>query len=128
MVSFKALVLTMIPAVMAQNKTLIGTTSEFRVCTVDARPIYSDTFPTISITEPDLTQDEQINPVQRCCRLSPIWLTDYSSVETPHAPEATTRWDTGATAIRIAGSFRTLGTMGGRDLSEESVDGLINAT
>ncbi|GKZ64161.1 hypothetical protein AnigIFM50267_003622 [Aspergillus niger] len=43
MVSFKTLVLTMIPAVMAQNKTLIGTTSEFRVCTVDARPIYSDT-------------------------------------------------------------------------------------
>ncbi|GLA05280.1 hypothetical protein AnigIFM60653_005757 [Aspergillus niger] len=43
MVSFKTLVLTMIPAVMAQNKTLIGTTSEFRVCTVDARPIYSET-------------------------------------------------------------------------------------
>ncbi|GKZ49015.1 hypothetical protein AbraIFM66951_001265 [Aspergillus brasiliensis] len=54
MVSFKTILLTMIPVVMAQNKTAIGTTSEFRVCTVDASPIYSDTC--ISLNQTGSTQ------------------------------------------------------------------------
>ncbi|GFN18325.1 hypothetical protein BO85DRAFT_432403 [Aspergillus piperis CBS 112811] len=54
MVSAKAIMFTMITAVMAQNKTQIGTTSEFRVCTVDARPIYSESC--ISLNQTGSTQ------------------------------------------------------------------------
>ncbi|RAK98508.1 uncharacterized protein BO80DRAFT_412408 [Aspergillus ibericus CBS 121593] len=43
MVSFKAVLLTMIPAVVAQNQTQIGSTTEFRVCSVDPTPIYAET-------------------------------------------------------------------------------------
>ncbi|PYI04649.1 hypothetical protein BO78DRAFT_431154 [Aspergillus sclerotiicarbonarius CBS 121057] len=43
MVSLKAVALMLIPAILAQNQTQIGTTTEFRVCSVDPTPIYSET-------------------------------------------------------------------------------------